>query len=95
LQQENQVFELDNANTQLQNDYFKSDQYLELSARQNLGLALPGETELIVPKSVALAATVDPPAEQAKAAQASAKTPAMQKNFRAWVNFFMHRQSVE
>jgi cell division protein FtsB len=93
LHQENQVFELDNANTQLQNEYFKSNQYLELSARQNLGLALPGETELIVPKSVALKYTVEPPSEKAKEAQASAKTSAFQKNFQAWVNFFLHRSS--
>jgi cell division protein FtsB len=60
LSQENQVRQLENTNLALRNDYYNSNQYLELSARQNLGLALPGETVLLVPKSVALANTVDP-----------------------------------
>jgi cell division protein FtsL len=58
LKQENDVANLDNQNLQLQNQYYNSNQYLDLSARQNLGLAAPGETELIVPKDVALKYTV-------------------------------------
>lgn len=57
LQQQDQVAKLENTNLQLQNEYYNSDQYLELSARQNFGLAAPGETELLVPKNVALAHT--------------------------------------
>ena len=94
LQQQNKVYQLDNANAQLENDYYKSNQYLELSARQNLGLAMPGETEVAVPKNVALRYTVTPPDEQAKQAQAKSKQPTYQKNVQAWVNFFLHRPSA-
>lgn len=93
LQQENKVEELQNANTQLQNDYYKTDQYLELSARQNLGLARPGETELIVPKSVALQ-YAPKVSTQNEAAKVDKKQPFYQKNLQAWVNFFLHRQST-
>jgi cell division protein FtsB len=41
LQQQNEVLHLENQNIYLQNKYFETDQYLELSARQNLGLAAP------------------------------------------------------
>ena len=44
--QQNQVAALQNSTVALQNNYYKSNQYLELSARQNFGLALPGEKEL-------------------------------------------------
>jgi cell division protein FtsB len=93
LQQENKVLELNNSNSELQNDYYKTDQYLELSARQNLGLAKPGETELIVPKEVTLKYSAAPPATTAATAKASSKQPAYQKNLQAWVNFFLHRQN--
>src|ERR1700722_10921071 len=49
MRQQNQVQQLENNNLRLQNEYYTSNQYLELSARQELGLGLPGETELIVP----------------------------------------------
>jgi cell division protein FtsB len=91
LQQQNAVYKLNNSNASLQNDYYKTDQYLELSARQNLGLAQPGETELLVPKDVALSYTVEPPKSQAATAKASSKQPGYQKNLQAWVNFFLHR----
>jgi cell division protein FtsB len=91
LQQENQVQQLKNNNLSLQNQYFNTDQYLELSARQNFGLGRPGETELIVPKSVALAHTIDLGSNN-KVTKASAKQPFYQRNFEAWINFFLHRQ---
>jgi cell division protein FtsB len=54
LQQQNAVLSLQNQNSALQNQYYKTSQYLELSARQNLGLAAPGESVLLVPQSTAL-----------------------------------------
>src|ERR1700733_13507286 len=58
LQQQNAVQQLANDNLKLQNDYYNTPQYLELSARQDFGLTAPGETEWIVPQNVALAHTV-------------------------------------
>lgn len=90
LQQQNTLRQLENANLQLQNGYYNSTQYLELSARQNFGLGRPGETELIVPKSVAYAYSV--PLPQAVAPKPHATPPAYQQNLQAWVDFFLHRQ---
>ena len=90
LQQQNALQELENNNLKLQNQYYNSDQYLELSARQNFGLAAPGEKELIVPKSMALSYTVPEP--KPPAPKPNAQPPLYQRNFEAWVNFFLHRQ---
>jgi cell division protein FtsB len=62
LKQQNTVIDLQNQNTDLKNKYLQTDEYLELAARQNLGLAAPGEKVLIVPKSVAMK-YVDPSLE--------------------------------
>jgi cell division protein FtsB len=91
-QQQNQVQQLENNNLRLQNEYYNTDQYLELQARQNFGLGLPGETELLVPKNVAMAHTVNL-ASQTSQAKASSKQPSYQRNFEDWINFFLHRQS--
>ena len=90
LQQQNKLQQLVNDNLSLQNQYFNSNQYLELSARQNFGLGLPGEKELIVPKNVALAYTVPVP-DQLTTAKPVAEPPFYQRNIQAWVNFFLHR----
>jgi cell division protein FtsB len=90
LQQENDVQQLENGNLAFQNQYFATNQYKEITARQNLGLGAAGETELLVSKAVALQHTVRMPGT------ATAKTtvpdqPFWQKNFRAWIDFFLHR----
>jgi cell division protein FtsB len=92
LKQQNELQRLKNENLNLQNDYYNTDQYLEVAARQNFGLAAPGETVLIVPKSVALANTVDTTPNQDETAQA--KQPSYQRNFQSWVDFFLHRQNT-
>lgn len=95
LQQENDVAKLENANLNLRNQYYNTDQYLELTARANLGLGMPGETELLVPKSVALAHTV--PEQSAEAAQKTTvpKQPFWQRNFEAWMDFLLHRGATD
>jgi cell division protein FtsB len=90
VQQQNQLSELENNNISLQNQYYNSNQYLELSARQNFGLAFPGEQELIVPSNVALDYTVNLPSSQSSA-KPSSKQPQYQQNFENWVDFFLHR----
>ena len=95
LRQENDVSKLQNANLELQNQYYNTDQYLELTARANLGLGMPGETELLVPKNVAMAQTVpeQPPEEAQKAVVP--KQPFWQRNFEAWMDFFLHRGATD
>lgn len=92
LKQQVNVQKLQNNNMALQNDYLNSNQYLDVSARQNFGLAAPGEKELIVPQDVALSYTVNVPSNTPQVS-AAAKQPAYQKNFESWVNFFLHRSS--
>lgn len=94
LTQENQVRQLENTNLALQNSYYNTPQYLEVTARQNLGLAAPGETELLVSREVALRHTVEPP----KTAVVSSEVPKQafwQRNFQAWLNFFLHRETAQ
>lgn len=93
LQQQNSVQALQNTNLGLQNDYLNTTQYLELSARQNFGLAAPGEKELIVPEAVALAYTTPVP-KTAQPQAAAASLPWYQRNAQAWLDFFLHRPPV-
>jgi cell division protein FtsB len=90
LEQENDIQKLQNNNLKLQNQYFQTDQYLELSARQNFGLGKSGETEVVVPVSVALKHA--PALKEEKRPTPTSKQPFYQRNFEAWVNFFLHRQ---
>lgn len=92
LDQQNQLQKLKNENLALKNDYYKSKQYLELAARQNFGLAAPGEKLIVVSKDVALAHTIEIPKQSAEEAT-KAKQPAYQRNFQSWVDFFLHRQN--
>lgn len=96
LQQQDQVAELENNNLQLQNEYYNTDTYLELVARKQFGKAALGETEVIVPKTVALAHTIDVPQlvikTVPKAIPAKSK---YQQNFEAWMNFFLHRPTAD
>lgn len=92
LSKANEVSRLTNANLELTNKYYETSQYLEVTARQNLGLAAPGETELLVPKAVAMAHTVAMPVDK-NTAEVGKVLPFWQRNFRAWVNFFLHRDT--
>lgn len=93
LEQQNQVVQLENNNLKLQNEYYNSDQYLELTARRQFGKGQPGEKLLLVPKSVALKYTVDIPEETKKAAiTPTLEKPLIQRNIEAWVNFLLNRQ---
>src|ERR1043166_581161 len=47
IKQQNSVLQLQNENTDLQNKYYQTNEYLDLAARENLGLAAPGETVLL------------------------------------------------
>lgn len=94
LEQEIQVQQLANENLKLQNQYFRTDQYLELKARQDFGLGARGETQLIVPQEVAEKYIAQAPGS-GPAPPADIRQPAYQRNFQAWLDFFMHRESVQ
>ena len=91
IQQQNQVLELQNKNQELANQYYNSNEFLELAARRHFGKAAPGEKVLLVPKNVALAHTVSLPTASSKSVAAPAHTSNYQRNFQAWMDFFQHR----
>lgn len=91
LRQENQILELENSNTELRNKYLETDQYLELAARQNLGLAAPGEKVMIVPRSVALK-YVDEPTEKSEGDNETTGPKGYRKNIQDWRDFLFGRK---
>jgi cell division protein FtsB len=93
LKQQNTVIDLQNQNTDLKNKYLQTDEYLELAARQNLGLAAPGEKVLIVPKSVAMK-YVDPSLEnngQKNSSSPADNRASYVKNIEEWRDFLLGR----
>ena len=96
LEQQNQVSELENNNLKLQNQYYNSNQYLELTARRQFGKGQPGEKLLLVPASVAKKYNVDlpEPSKQTNATPTLTK-PLWQRNLESWTNFFTHRDALD
>ncbi len=90
-QQQNEVKQLENTNLKLRNEYYKTDQFLELAARRQFGKAAPGETLYIVPKSVALANTIDTSEKSEKERNKQSKKPFYEENLEAWFDFFLRR----
>lgn len=95
IDQQNQVQQLTNTNLKLQNEYYNSDTFLELTARKQFGQGAPGEKLLLVPKSVALAHAKQLPEEKlAEEAPEPKNEPGYQKNFNDWMDFLFHRDVV-
>ncbi len=94
IEEQNKLRKLENANQKLSNQYYQTDQYLELQARKQFGKAAPGEMLLLVPKNVAMVHTVElpKPAEEDGQAMQTHKS-FYQQNFEAWMRFFFHRRS--
>ena len=89
LSQQIALDELQNKTLQLQKSYYNSDQYLELSARERLGLAVPGEKVVILPAN-----TVKSAAQPA--AQASTDTTiADRSNFAQWMYFLFGKKDAK
>jgi cell division protein FtsB len=96
LKQQNQVMSLQNGNAYLQNQFYRTNTYLELSARQNLGLALPGEQELVIPQPTAMK-YVDPKLAVSAASIHSAPKDTRSKyvrNLESWRDFLLGRTPV-
>lgn len=71
---------LRNQNLQFQQRYFKSDEFLELSARQRLGKANPGEKLIILPDSRGIVDTTGTTADTTARVRPS--------NLSQWMQFF-------
>src|SRR5690606_31234691 len=92
MQQENEIRQLENRNLELENKYFETDEYLELEARKNFGLAAPGETVYVVPKEVALKNIVSSDTVTASGAPKETKKPDWRQNIDTWFEFLLHKQ---
>lgn len=94
LDQQNQVSQLQNDNLKLQNEYYNTDTYLELTARKQLGKGAPGETLILVPRDVALKYAKELPDSITKSTGKSDQDmPTYRKNFDAWMDFLFRRSS--
>lgn len=97
LQEQNKVQELENQTQALKNEYYKTDEYKELSARRLFGKAAPGEKVYIIPKEVALkyASSIPEPSAAAPAAPENPVVmPAYQQHVQDWLDFFFHRKQL-
>jgi cell division protein FtsB len=94
LQQQNDVLKLQNGNVALQNQYLGTDQYLDLAARQALGLAAPGERVLIIPTTMAMKyvdTSLNPQNSTSNTASANHQSKYMQ-NLEDWRDFLLGRK---
>jgi cell division protein FtsB len=88
-ERENELQRLENNNLRLRNQFYETDQYVELQARRLFGKAAPGETLVLVPEAVALRNSTEiakPEPEQEPAPQP--EKPMYQRNLEAWIDFF-------
>lgn len=91
LNQQDRILSLQNGNTYLQNQFYKSNEYLELSARQNLGLAAPGEKVLVIPQSVAMKYIDSKLATSTGGSAAPDSRSKYIKNLEQWRDFLLGR----
>ena len=72
---------------QYQQNYYNSDEYKDLAAREDLGLASPGEKELILPPNSAKAKQEDNVDAQQQLTQPTVGSA--QNNFDQWMGFLL------
>ncbi|MCL5113360.1 MAG: septum formation initiator family protein [Patescibacteria group bacterium] len=88
INQQNLILKLQNSNIALLNNYYKSSQYQEIIARENLGLGYSGETEILVPDTIALKYDPNPVSANSKK-----KIATNNSNFAEWMNFFFGKHN--
>ena len=91
LNQENNNQVLENKNLELQNQYYNTNQYLELQARALLGKGQPGETLILVSKTDAYSQLSTEPKSVLQSS--NPQKPKYQQNFEAWMSFYFHRDN--
>ena len=79
---EAEVLELEVANMRYQQNYYNSDEYKDLAAREHLGLAAPGEKVLILPPNSDKAKREEPTTVQLVATEEPS-------NFQQWMSFLL------
>lgn len=84
LEQQIAVEELQNKTLQLQKSYYNSDQYLELSARERMNLAQPGEKLLMLPPNTVKS--------QPSSVAPGEQTVSERSNFAQWMYFLFGKK---
>lgn len=77
--------ELENETLQFENQYYNSNEYLELSARDHLGKANPGEKLLILPPTTV--------SDKAATGQPAVTPIAKRSNLQQWMYFLFGNKS--
>jgi len=80
--QQSQLLKLQDDTLAYQSQYYKSPEYLQLQARDLLGLASPGEHVLVLPPNSKAAKQ-----EDAKSAEQQVVATVRPSNFEQWMNF--------
>ncbi|MDB5167117.1 MAG: hypothetical protein JWN26_262 [Candidatus Saccharibacteria bacterium] len=87
-QRQLQLAQLETSSLELEGRYYQTQEYQELAARQDLGLALPGESVLILPPNTQAAKNAD------NVTPTQASGPIQQvSNFTQWMNFLFGANS--
>ncbi len=85
LRQQAERNTLETQNLALENQYYASNEYVELQVRERLGKAAPGESMLLLPTNTASDTQTTP--------KPIATTATSTGNFQAWLNFFFGNRS--
>jgi cell division protein FtsB len=86
MSQQNAVQELENKSQALQNKYYQSPEYMELSARERLNKSAPGEHVIILPQN-----TVKP-APESDIAVVTEEPITARSNFAQWMYFLFGKK---
>jgi cell division protein FtsB len=95
LEQRNEVEQLQNDNLRLHNEYYKSDQYLELAARSKFNKAASGEKLYLIPEEVEVSNTLESPqqARKDKEERGNKPKPKYRQNLDTWMKFLFNSGS--
>lgn len=83
MKQEVALYELENQTLEFQKKYYQSAEYIELSARQRLNKAAPGEKVIILP----------PVQEKQQKPGLALRAKNNETNFEQWIHFFFGGQA--
>ena len=86
LQEENEILELENRNKELRNEYYKTNEFADITARRVFGKAAAGEKVYIVPKETALNSLTTVQAEDAEISQEEKSK--YRQNIESWLNIY-------
>lgn len=76
---------------ELQKSYYQSDEYKDLAAREDLGLARPGEKVLLLPPNSSEVKRADTAA--AKGSDRVARATSRESNIEQWIDFLTGRSA--